>query len=413
MGDMTVEERKNWMERVFYQGLKNANRPAKLIYRAPLSANLSSGGSTSKSTEQITRSSLEKMDFESPIWVEFKFNWSHGHSSPKLSIVHGGELTDTYWNPLPKNYKVVWTTRNEDFFVLRWGDPEFVKSFIKYNSQPYVGGTILGSECFIPAKDYISKEGSQKTWEYLFEKQWLFYKVWGRLLYFPYESDHFLTREFTNRYNVDGKKLLKAWSLASQTPLELATLFRGTWDATIYSEGFSTYKQGGGGKFIDINTFINRVPLDSEYVNIKTFVWNPEKIDEKTTTPLMVAARLKSNNKNITRIVNGLRKENISPTLDSELTDIESWSVLSKYISLKIEAGIELETYRKTGHKENKENAVFLLQNALAEWKLLCEKVEKYNITNMPYVFDDNFSWRQHIPEAERDILIAQNSVKE
>jgi len=35
---------------------------------------------------------------DGPMWVEFKYNWSHGHSTPNLVNVHGGELTDIYLN---------------------------------------------------------------------------------------------------------------------------------------------------------------------------------------------------------------------------------------------------------------------------------------------------------------------------
>ena len=96
MGDMTVEERRRWIDRTIIKGMQDANRKAKLIYRAPLSAGTGSEGSTSKSTEILTRDALEKLSgIETPVWVEFKYNWSHGHSSPKLSIVHGGKLTYT------------------------------------------------------------------------------------------------------------------------------------------------------------------------------------------------------------------------------------------------------------------------------------------------------------------------------
>ena len=56
---------------------------------------------------------MERMGnrFEGPIWVEVKFNWSHGHSTPRLEKVHGGKLGDTYFVPKPKNYKIVWTIR--------------------------------------------------------------------------------------------------------------------------------------------------------------------------------------------------------------------------------------------------------------------------------------------------------------
>ena len=86
-----------------------------------------------------------------------KFNWSHGHSTPKLVKVHGGKLGDTYFKPLPTNYKIVWKVRNEDFFALRWGVPDFIRQHIALNGvQDYVGGYFIGSETYIPALDYFT-----------------------------------------------------------------------------------------------------------------------------------------------------------------------------------------------------------------------------------------------------------------
>ena len=45
--------------------------------------------------------------------------------------------------------------RNEDFFCLRWGVPAFFVNILK--STPYVGGYFIGSETYIPAKDYFTK----------------------------------------------------------------------------------------------------------------------------------------------------------------------------------------------------------------------------------------------------------------
>ena len=96
MGGMTSEERKDWVNRTIIAGLKAADREARLIYRAPLSAGTNNGGSVSVTTEKLTRDAIENLDLEEDVWISFKFNWSHAHSSPKLSIVHGGMLTDTY-----------------------------------------------------------------------------------------------------------------------------------------------------------------------------------------------------------------------------------------------------------------------------------------------------------------------------
>ena len=103
-----------------------------------------------------------------------------------MSLYHGGKLSDAYWNPPPVNHRVVWTVRNEDFYVLRWGAPDFIREFIANNGAPHVGGVLVGSECYIPAKDYITLEGKHKTWTWAFERQWLWYALWGRLLYNPY-----------------------------------------------------------------------------------------------------------------------------------------------------------------------------------------------------------------------------------
>ena len=54
---------------------------------------------------------------EGPIFADFKFNWSHSLSTPKLIKVHGGPLYDTYFNPVSDKYKVTWTARNEDIFL--------------------------------------------------------------------------------------------------------------------------------------------------------------------------------------------------------------------------------------------------------------------------------------------------------
>ncbi len=144
MGGMTPQQREDWMKETIIEGMRLANRKSKLIHRIPFSSTTGSLGPTSIETEKLTREGIEKeaaMDFiEQPVWADLKFNWSHAHSTPKLIKVHGGKLFGAYFNPVPMDYKVIWTARNEDFFCLRWGVPEFVRKHVKSNSQDYVGG---------------------------------------------------------------------------------------------------------------------------------------------------------------------------------------------------------------------------------------------------------------------------------
>ena len=405
MGGMTSEERKDWADRTLIAGLKAANRKARLIYRAPLSAGLSNAGSASVSAEKITREAIETMGLDDDVWIEFKFNWSHGHSSPKLSIVHGGMLTDTYWNPYSEKYKAVWTMRNEDFFVMRWGDPDFIRTFLDLNSQKYVGGCIIGSETYIPAKDYITKK-EFRTWDYAYQRQWLFYKVWGNLLYNRSTPDSYFEKALADKFNLnDGKELMQAWKLASKNPNRLASFFGSTWDGTLYSEGFTT----NGGRFIDIDKFISRNVLDSSYVNIKDFVAGNFE-PETQITPLQLANTTVEESEQILDVLKEIRSSDVSQELEIELTDLEFWANYGFYFATKIKAGVALEKFRKGIDPKGQQSAVEILTAAKDYWVRMVELAERYNVPVMPSQFDPKFSWRKHIVDAEHDITIAKEN---
>jgi hypothetical protein len=393
--------------------MENAGREAKLLYRAPLSAGKGSGGSTSKSTEQLTREALESMiDVDEPIWVSFKYNWSHGHSSPHLHIVHGGELTDTYWNPQPDNYKIIWTVRNEDFFVLRWGQPGFIRDFITNNGQDYVGGCIIGSECYIPAKDYIHQENAHKTWDYAFERQWLFYSLWGHLLYDPSTPDAFFANQLRTKFKTPwASELLSAWSLASRTPLRLASFYRGTWDATLYSEGHLRNAQGDNSGFINIDRLINHPVLDPQFISIKDFVKSGGYVDRGKISPLHLADMLERDCKKAQHITAKIRAaQKGKPELECELLDIDTWSWMGRYLAQKLRGGVALETFRKTGKEAENENAIHHLEQAAACWEHIVELTESHQNHVIPYVFDETFSWRKYYEDVKKDIQTAREA---
>jgi hypothetical protein len=153
--------------------------------------------------------------------------------------IHGGSKTKSLWEPMPKNYRMIYTMRNEDFFVLRWGEPDFIREVLKRNSKDYLGGYLIGSETYIPGIEYITKPGPHLTWQYAFEKQWLFYQVWGRLMYDPLAGDEIFANAFNRKYTIEtGDKLIEAHKLSDKMPLKLASFYAASWDFTLYSEGF-------------------------------------------------------------------------------------------------------------------------------------------------------------------------------
>lgn len=417
--EMTPKDREDWIEQTVVAGIKAANRPVKFLHRSVLSSD------PSEMRRVINNASLPDTTF-----VEIKFNWSHGHSTPVLALTHdshSGKKDDGYWNPLPTNYRIQWMVRNEDFFILRWGQPDFIRQHIAKNTAPYVNGYFVGSEGYIPAKDFSHIANGHKTWDYAFEKQWLFYQLWGRLLYDPKTPDAVLESAFNNRYgNKQGKLLLKAFASASQMPLRLASFHGATWDYTLYSEGFLAPFTSNGGlhdtvsSFISVDELIDHPTLDPNYVSISDYVkWNSENREMLAgkVTPLALANSLEADCKTVLNLVKQLRPRS-SQTLACELDDLETWAYLSSYFAQKLQAGVALYTYRITGEKAQQQKAVQLLTNCVGTWKKI-SKITSSHYQEVPYIDDHStggnaykdalrFSWSKYLPQVERDIVLAK-----
>ena len=422
MAGMTPLQRQKWMDDVLIAGMMEVDRPVKLIHRVPFSSGLSSDPGVSKNVEVVTRDAMERLGnkFEGPIWVEIKFNWSHAHSTPKLEKVHGGALGDTYFKPTPTNYKITWQARNEDFFALRWGVPSFIRKHIELNTgQDYVGGYFIGSETYIPALDYFSSVPHDQ-WKWAFERQWLFYKLWGRLEYDPKTKDEVFAREFKSRYGAGTEKLLEAYELASKSQLRLASLYDSRWDFTLYSEGFLAL-QGDTTKYISVDQLIQQKTMASEYVSILDYVHATmagKKFDADRMTPDKLADLLEKDNRRALMLVNGI-KTNGNTALMYEVNDVKIWANLGLHLAEKIRGGIALETYRKGDGKSYKNKAVKHLKNALKHWDTVISisrpiykdmPLTHYN-HNFFYPNENNlFHWALIRNEVANDIRIAQNS---
>lgn len=424
MAGMTPAQRQEWVDDVLLAGALDAKRPVKLIHRVPFSSGLGSEPGVSKSVEEVTRSAMEKLDhrFEGPIWVEMKFNWSHAHSTTKLIKVHGGKLGDTYFVPKPTNYKVVWMARNEDFFALRWGVPSFIREHIERNAAPdYVGGYFIGSETYIPALDYFTASHDPVDWKWAFQRQWLFYKLWGRLLYSPQTPDSVFQAEFTRRYGAKARDLLRAYSLASSTQLRLASLYDSTWDFTLYSEGFLAL-QGDTTKYISVDRLIEQPTLDPDYVSVREYVEGQlaqRPFASNRVTPLKLADLLEHDCKAALKILNAIDVAN-NASLEYEVADAKTWSHLGLHLAEKLRGAVDLQTYRLAGEASRKSHAIAHLERAIGEWDEVV-KITRPLYRHMPlthyngsaYVPNPNnlFHWALVRDEVAKDVEIAKASV--
>jgi hypothetical protein len=425
MAGMTPLQRQQFVDEVYIAGALEArkSRPVKLIHRVPFSSGLSSGPGVSTDVEKITREAMERLGdrFTGPIWVEMKFNWSHGHSTPKLIKVHGGKLGDTYFSPPPANYKVVWQVRNEDFFALRWGDARFVREHIRLNgTADHVGGYFVGSETYIPALDYFTAVEQRVDWRWAFQRQWLFYKLWGRLLHDPATPDEVFEAEFTRRYGRSGELLLRAYALASRTPLTLARIYDFRWDFTLYSEGFLAL-QGEITRYIGVDALIKSPTLDPDYISIADYAGRKQtkkSFARSALTPLETAAMLEENSREAIDLVEDIETAR-NASLMYEVADVRTWSYLGLHLAEKLRGAVALETYRVSGGERHKRAAVEHLSRALAHWdeviRITRPIYKDMRLTHFNHnSFDANpnnlFHWALVRDEVARDVEVARTA---
>lgn len=426
MGGMTAEAREDWVADTYLAAIRSVKRPVKIIEKVPSSSGPVMDGSTSVETEQLTRRGLEKIDFANgPIWLTAKFNWSHGHSTPTLVGVHGGGMTGTYFKPEPKNYKFTWTVRNEDFFALRWGDPSFIRDHIAKNgSASYIGGYIVGSETYIPALDYFTAAENGVNWRYAFERQWLFYKLWGRLTYDPTTPDPVFSQDFQNRYGAQGTNLLRAFELASKTPLRIASLFNATWDHTLYSEGLMALDETTAKTtYIGVDRLIAQPVLDPAYVSVADYVEGlakGRKFAADRVTPVVLASQLETDCREAMRLVAGLATLG-NTALMYEVADVQTWAHLGLHLAEKLRGAMALASFRRSGDEADRARAIAHLQNALAQWdEVIAITRPIYRDMLLTHMIgsskalqpDAEFHWALIRPQVAQDVEVARSATK-
>jgi hypothetical protein len=415
---MTPQQREDWIEDTFVAGMKEANRSVKFLHRSVLAGD-----------PMAMRNLLDRAELKEPALMEIKFNWSHGHSTPNLAITHdyhSGQLDERFWSPKPLNYNIQWMVRNEDFFILRWGQPDFIREHIKINSHDYVNGYFIGSEGFIPAKDYSHVDNEDKNWTYAFEKQWLFYKTWGQLLYNSETSDKFFVNAFKKRYgDKAAQPLFQAYALVSKMPLKLASFHRSTWDYTLYSEGFLEAAPSSPdglfdstSPFISIDELINHETLEPNMISIPDYVQkiiSKETLDKSIIHPLKLADELQKDSQLALELMSQINVGEF-PGLKSEIEDAAVWAHLGLYFSSKLHAGVALETFRQNGNQAMKTTSIQYLENCLNEWNEIV-KLTASRYKAVPHVSTErnikgfeSFSWQSLTPQVEKDIEIIKSS---
>ena len=402
---------------VYFRALKEATRQVPFILRSNwLPAN-------------ETRAIVAKANYAGKVFIDWKFNTSHGLSTWKLN----GRESNQFINPLPDHYKLLWHIRNEEAYILQWGDPQYVRDHVVNNYDPNVSeGYFFGPERVIPFLEEVRLDNKGNRMQtYDFDRRWYMYEMWGRMGYNPDTSHDYWKQRLSKYYCLqsDGSSLYNALRAASQVPLEFNTFWAGSWDGTAYAEGnlgFNPAVDAWDGtrerRFITVTDFIFHNCLDPQYMTIPEYVITALDADhrgsftqaiEGRVSPFDVAERMAASKTEISAYLDSAELINDEKADDDVslqwawmVEDLTIWSGLADYYSYKLRASTYLYGFMYTGDEYYRELACDQLHKAAEAWEFIA-RFTSSRIARQGYDHFNVFHWERYVEDAYKDIELA------
>jgi len=267
--------------------------------------------------------------------------------------------------------KTLWTLRNDDALMFRWGAPDFVREFISSMPRDVTQGIYYGSDMWVWGREFLSREPAAPR-QLEIEKHWLDWLLWGRLGYDPSLGNDRLVAIMAARFpGVPAQILLDAWQNASMT-YPLTTGFHwGQYDFQWYIEACKSRPQPAQTKsgFHDVNRFITLPPHPgTDNISISKYV--EARVAGrvmKGTTPFAVANQLQHHAEAALAGVVKLDAHG-NRELAETLGDIRAMALLGQYYAGKIRGATELALFRQTRDITHQAAAIAHLTQALDFW---------------------------------------------
>jgi len=357
---------------------------------------------------RVWYSGLDKMErdflskYPDPLDISFKYAQARLYASTK-PIWGEGLLEKMESFPDLKSW---WNLRNDDIFVFRWGDPEYVRDFIGNFPKGRTAGYYVGSDGYVWGREFLSK--SPKSPRQLeIHKHWFSFMLWGRLGYDPNLSESFFAELLGKRFpKVDGEKLLDAWASSSKIiPLINRYHYR-SWDHMWSVEG--CLSKGG---FHDVIDFVQMFPMKGEgMIEIPAYAKKVVAGEEvKVTSPLDVAKQLRLYAEEALGFIRSAKTlKGVDGELTKTLEDIEAFSYLGNYYASKIEGATALGLFLENGDSKYQKQSVKYLEQALMDWKVYANIASK-NYKSQLLARTRDMDWTALIEDVEKDIAIAKN----
>ncbi|TWU62045.1 hypothetical protein [Crateriforma conspicua] len=325
----------------------------------------------------IFRSLMSNADNIMDVFADYDvgaFHTDHKYARARVhSTTTSPYLDIEYRDGLEKFEIPCWlNVRNDDLFIFRWGDPDYVREFwanIPRDVLRSEAGYFMGPDGFVQGKEFVIKN-DELTGQMEVDKHWYRFMMFGRLSYdLTLTRDYFEKRLAKHFPETDPECLYETWQSASQIiPLVNRFFFRVndlqfSPEGCIAKEGFLT---------VDRSFFAHPPLQGSGILSVQQYA---QKIIQNESfdgiTPIDVADTLDANSAQTLAGLKTLRStaKQSSPELLSTLTDLEAMAWLGKYYAAKIRGAAELAVYRadrtRTDHHDR---AVQHFETAVQQW---------------------------------------------
>jgi hypothetical protein len=396
MLDASAAEKEDWVFRTYGQGVLDAlaiqpQRKITFLHRQH------EAGAAEIAKQFAPLMAHPGVDFV----YSFKYAEAHALSSTRQNF-HASFLKDVGDQP------VLWTLRNDDAYVFRWGAPDFVREFIKNMPGKPTRGFYYGSDQWVWGREFLDRYAAPDEPRQLeMAKHWYHWLLWGRLGYETDLSNERLIALLAERIpTADAPRLFAAWQNASMI-YPLTTGFHwGRFDFQWYIEGSKSRPEPARtpNGFHDINRFISLPPHPAtDNISIPDYVKAVVSGAPRAgTTPLQVAEQLELRaDRALAGLSAGARKKQgsgpyspnrLSPevavgttvaTAQSNLVnareshtqlhptteDIRAMAHLGKYYAHKIRAATALALFRATHDPSHHATVAAELNQSALHWR--------------------------------------------
>lgn len=354
VGDM--QERQKWVEDAYLMGLKDSGRRIPFIMR------------TNCGSCALAESFLEKCPADEN-FISWKYSYAHMYSAQQPPF----EQIEKVWEKIkcPEKLNVLFTVRNDDFHTLRWGDPDFIREYLKaIADKPYCRGFYWGADGFLYGNDFAHDPEGHKVWKYEFEKHWLEFSLLGRLSYnldSPYE---YWQNESICHYGHQGGRLYEALQLASKIMPPVNRLHWMDIDVRWHPE---TLLSMFGFRSV-IDTYFTRAMPGTETVSIREFAHiEASGAAPHGETPVQIIDTLSDISQKLDVLIKLIETDDLIGESACLLEDLYCWQALGEFYTCRFRAALALARLEFTKKERYREEALAATLAERAPWRRLAE----------------------------------------